>query len=196
MPLLIEKFPAFFAYWPQKHCGSSYFFVQNIVIPVHMHSSAQKGSSFIINLQGHLVLNSAETTHQLSSCLRWFNRETCYCIKMHRWNCSPILLSILMKKKLFCQEESHPRGPQSPQGDYHLGAQARWMAGFPYAGLREHLASSHLGTVTATVPDPCRPHTDTVNRAELVRMQKTLTFSSSHMPVVLTHEVCMEVLPY
>lgn len=80
--MFTEKFPAFFPHRPQKQCGSSHLFVQNIVVSVHTHNSAQKGSSFIINLQDHLVLSLAVTTHQLSDCLRCCNRETCYCIKI------------------------------------------------------------------------------------------------------------------
>lgn len=155
-----RSFQPFSPHWCQKQCGWSYFFVQNIV-SVHMHSPAQKGSSFIINLQGHLVLNSAETTHQLSCCLRCCSWETCYCIK------------IVQLKLFFCSVRYH----FDQEETFLLGRNPVWrtswrsepwrtsslnkpqLPGLPYAGMREHLACSHLGTVTATVPGPCGPGT-------------------------------------
>lgn len=140
-----RSFQPFSPHWSQQ-CGWSYFFVQNI-LSVHIHNLAQKGSIFTINLQGHLVLSSAETTHQLSCCLRCCSWETCYCIKIVQ-----LKLFICSFRYHFHQEETFLLG-RNPlwRSSWRSGpwctssSNKPQLSGLPYAWMREHLACSHHG---------------------------------------------------
>lgn len=117
MSKFTKKFPASFFHWFPKQCGSSNFFVQNIVPSVHMHSSGIRGTkidckppgSFGSELQG-----GNSPTEQLPQVLQ---KKFVSALNIAQLKLLPHCAN---KERLPYQGESCLEGPQGPFAFSHM----------------------------------------------------------------------------